>query len=493
MSKYSRNAVLLSVLLCGQVQAEDFPLMDCVITPSATAEVSTPVTGVIETMNVVRSDYVTSGQIIAQLDAHVERATVELAEYRSTITSPIHQARIKQKFEQKDRKRAADLYLSKAASEHDDEVKQRDAELSRWKLQDAYDQLRQRELELTRAVKNLEQKTIRSPIDGYVVQRYKNPGEYVEDQPLVRVATLDPLHIEAIVPMSFFGQIEGGLAAYIYPETAAEDEQFIAHVDIVDAMGDAASGTFGARLKLANPDSRIPAGQKCNIRFLDRNSKHSKVDEYRNRVKKPSGSISPEVPVVATDTINGLPDDTPVIMSETSKVVEESMHQVPATSQRAPLASCYTAGPFPDRKQVNTLVDRLGDTVTSSVRPDNRSETVIGYIVLSQKYTEVDYNLTRHFKESGVKNLVYLGKGPYAGRLSLGVYKGEKDARRRSQQLAARGLKSIVEPRTRSVTSYWLDMNYLDTAQVSLVTSLDLPESTSLTTIECGLLSQNNR
>ena len=34
---------------------------------------------------------------------------------------------------------------------------------------------------------------------------------------------------------------------------------------LVDPMGDAGSGTFGARLSLPNPDHLIPAGMKCRV------------------------------------------------------------------------------------------------------------------------------------------------------------------------------------------------------------------------------------
>ena len=38
-------------------------------------------------------------------------------------------------------------------------------------------------------------------------------------------------------------------------------------VEVVDPMFDAASGTFGVRLTLPNPDRKIPAGLKCRARF----------------------------------------------------------------------------------------------------------------------------------------------------------------------------------------------------------------------------------
>jgi len=38
-------------------------------------------------------------------------------------------------------------------------------------------------------------------------------------------------------------------------------------VTVVDQVFDAASGTIGVRLELANPGYRIPAGLKCQVRF----------------------------------------------------------------------------------------------------------------------------------------------------------------------------------------------------------------------------------
>jgi hypothetical protein len=38
-------------------------------------------------------------------------------------------------------------------------------------------------------------------------------------------------------------------------------------VEVVDPTLDAASGTFGVRLRLPNPGYRIPAGVKCRASF----------------------------------------------------------------------------------------------------------------------------------------------------------------------------------------------------------------------------------
>jgi multidrug efflux pump subunit AcrA (membrane-fusion protein) len=90
----------------------------------------------------------------------------------------------------------------------------------------------------------------------------------VEDEPILRIAQLDPLYIEAIVPMTEFGSIQPGMRASIASEIDP-DQKLSAEVVVVDGMGDAASGTFGIRLALPNPDYGIPAGVKCQLRLED--------------------------------------------------------------------------------------------------------------------------------------------------------------------------------------------------------------------------------
>jgi multidrug efflux pump subunit AcrA (membrane-fusion protein) len=43
--------------------------------------------------------------------------------------------------------------------------------------------------------------------------------------------------------------------------------EYPATVTVVDRVVDAASGTFGVRLELPNPDRALSAGLKCRVRF----------------------------------------------------------------------------------------------------------------------------------------------------------------------------------------------------------------------------------
>jgi multidrug resistance efflux pump len=39
--------------------------------------------------------------------------------------------------------------------------------------------------------------TIRSPVNGVVVERYLSPGEYIENQSVLKLAQIDPLNVES--------------------------------------------------------------------------------------------------------------------------------------------------------------------------------------------------------------------------------------------------------------------------------------------------------
>ncbi len=84
----------------------------------------------------------------------------------------------------------------------------------------------------------------------------------------MKPAQIDPLNVEVILPVSQLLFIKVGMRAKVIPE-APIGGQYIAEVKIVDRVIDAASGTFGVRLELPNPNNRLPAGLKCKVIFPD--------------------------------------------------------------------------------------------------------------------------------------------------------------------------------------------------------------------------------
>ena len=244
------------------------PAVDCVINPFRVVDISSPVAGVIEKLHVDRSQPVSKGQVIARLEASVERANVDLARYRASVESEIELGMVNINFDRL-RKQRVDRLLeeSNVSRENADQV-EREVQLSEWKLTQARELAEIRKLELRKAQAQLRQKSISSPFDGFVLDIFKHRGEYVEDQAIARLAQLDPLVIEAIVPMENFGRIQTGMQADVVPEILLKDK-LRGEVIAVDRIGDTASNTFGVKLRVPNPENRIPAGLKCIAKFID--------------------------------------------------------------------------------------------------------------------------------------------------------------------------------------------------------------------------------
>ncbi len=77
---------------------------------------------------------------------------------------------------------------------------------------------------------------------------------------------MNPLNVEVITPLPWLGRIKNGMIAKVYPEKPVGGS-YKAKVVIVDPVIDSASGTFGVRLELPNPNHRIPAGLTWDVKF----------------------------------------------------------------------------------------------------------------------------------------------------------------------------------------------------------------------------------
>jgi RND family efflux transporter MFP subunit len=230
-------------------------------------DLSTQIDGIVDTMRVERGDFVEADQILVTLDSGVERAAVDFARARADATSEVRAGEVSVAFAQRREERVHTLFEEDAISTDQFDEVETEARLAQLQLDQAEESTRLAELELRRAEETLKRHTIRSPINGVVVQRYLSPGESVKFQPMLRLAQIDPLRVEVIVPVSAFGMIEVGQMAIVQPEAPVVGN-YQAEIVIVDRVADAASGTFRVALDLPNPDYSLPSGLKCMVQFL---------------------------------------------------------------------------------------------------------------------------------------------------------------------------------------------------------------------------------
>ncbi len=255
-------AAALLLVLATSARAETF---DCVIVPAITVSVGSPVSGLLGEVFVDQGDLVTPGQEIAVLRSEVERKTVELLEVQALSEAEIEAQESRLNLAQKRLARIQDLVDRQVspreqleAAEADVEVIEREKSIAEMRRQVAG-------LELERARAQLDQRVIRSPLKGVVVARHLYSGEFLHSEAHVAtIAQIDPLHVEAYLPVELYRAVEPGMTLKVFPEAPVEGE-LAAQIDVIDRVFDAASGTFGVRLSLPNEDLAIPAGHRCRL------------------------------------------------------------------------------------------------------------------------------------------------------------------------------------------------------------------------------------
>ncbi|MGI9321818.1 MAG: efflux RND transporter periplasmic adaptor subunit [Thiogranum sp.] len=240
---------------------------DCVIEPSMVVELSSRVDGIVETVLVERGDLIEPDTVIAKLESGAEAVAVEHARARSKMEAEIRSLKASLAYGWRNHKRLDELHKKQSISTDEIDRAKTETRVAKHKLQQAEENKRLAELELARAEQTLKRHTIRSPIGGVVAERYLNPGESVEDRPVVKVVQIDPLRVEVVMPVSEFGRIKTGQHAVVRPE-ASIGGRHESTVTIVDPIIDAASGTFRVTLMLPNPEHKLTSGLRCQVSFL---------------------------------------------------------------------------------------------------------------------------------------------------------------------------------------------------------------------------------
>jgi len=253
--------------------------LDCLVKPEMYVELSSPVDSVLETVLVDTGDYVTRGQIVATLESSIEKARVKLARLHANSVSGINNRKVQLQYAQRYDQRMADLFLKNSVSQYERDKAETEVLLAEIELKKANEENRIAQLNLELALSQLALKTIKSPIDGIVVDRYAMVGESVSERVIMKLAKVNPLKVELIAPTEYFGLITRGMEVEIYPEQPA-NQVFKATVTVVDRLIDPASGSFTVRMELPNPDDLLVGGVNCLAKFDFETPEPSEQDIY---------------------------------------------------------------------------------------------------------------------------------------------------------------------------------------------------------------------
>ncbi len=259
--------VLLSGLLVHGVTNAAQPL-GCLLEPDRIAEVGSPVVGIVGAVNVERGATVRKGQVLATLRSDVERASVDIAKTRAQAEADVRTAEANLKLARVTQQRGEELVGKKFISQQALDKSIAEAAIAEQKLKLAREQLDVWNSELGLARAQLGQRSIRSPIDGIIAERYVWPGERVEEKALFKVAKINPLRVEMVLPATLYGTLSKDMLINVTPELPGS-EALEAKVILVDKLIDGASNTFRVRAEIPNEDMLLPAGVRCKAELPD--------------------------------------------------------------------------------------------------------------------------------------------------------------------------------------------------------------------------------
>lgn len=240
--------------------------LGCLIEPQRVVDVGSQVIGVIQSITVDRGDRVSAGQVIAVLRADIEKAAVAVAETRAQQDADVLAAEANLTFTRQQLTRAEELFRTRIVSQQELDQTRTESEIAAHRLGEARERLALAQRELALARTQLAERTIKSPIDGVIAERFLSTGERVEEKPLVRIAKIDSLHVQVVMPITSYGTIRTGRSVTVIPELPGAAPAR-ARVTVVDKVTDAASNTFRVQLELPNPNHALPAGVRCRADF----------------------------------------------------------------------------------------------------------------------------------------------------------------------------------------------------------------------------------
>ncbi|HET6406906.1 MAG TPA: efflux RND transporter periplasmic adaptor subunit [Chthoniobacteraceae bacterium] len=221
------------VLLAVAARAEE---IQGLVVPLKSVSVASPVLQeVVDQVLVEEGDTVKEGQPIVQLRAEKEALQVE--QYKKVVEQKAFSA-----------KGAAALAKEKM--------------MSREAVLEKETELQLAEINLRQAEVLLKEKTIRSPLNGLVVKKYKESGESVDRvEKLVDVVNIDDVYVQFYVDPKLMSSVkENQVVPVRFPVIG--DRKFDAKVAFVDPRIDATSGLFRVKLLVANAGHTIKPGMR---------------------------------------------------------------------------------------------------------------------------------------------------------------------------------------------------------------------------------------
>ena len=219
--------------------------------------------GLITEINVREGDTVRAGQIVAKLDTSVLEASLDIAQRRSTFDGRLDAAVAEKTMRQRRLGKLRQLAERGHASPAEINRAEADLAVATAQVKLAEEERELAELECHRIQAQIEERRLRSPIDGVVVEVFREVGEstQISEPRLLTLVQLNPLRVKFPVSVEQSKSFEqGNFVTIQLPEFRTVVE---AEVEVVAPVFDAKSGTVQITCLIQNADGQYRSGMRC--------------------------------------------------------------------------------------------------------------------------------------------------------------------------------------------------------------------------------------
>ncbi len=252
-------AVLLPLSSAAGVEIEGFTQ------PYRTVNVASPEQGIVSEVAVQVGDNVKQGQVIAKLDDELHTIMMETARQRKHARGRLEAAEAELRMRNFRLEKLRELKSNGFGRREEVERAAADLEVAQAELKASREDVIDKQWQFQKIEAEWRRRVITSPMDGVVVERLKEAGEYVapNEPNIVTIAQVDPLLAKFSVKRSLARHI------HVDDEVRVRFEEIgkivLGKVEVVSPVVDAQSGTIKIKVRIDNPHRLILSGERCLI------------------------------------------------------------------------------------------------------------------------------------------------------------------------------------------------------------------------------------
>ncbi len=266
--------------VAGAVAAADGAYgLDGFTEPYRSIEVAAPEPGVLAALEVREGALVKKGATLARLDTRALEAARHTSRLVAGAVARLQAAQAQLRLSET-RLRKLDG-LAASGNARGDEVAVARAELDKAHAEiSAVEEMRAVERQkLAEIESGIEERTLRSPIDGVVIKIHHQVGEFVGagEMRVVTVVQLDPLSLNVFAPAASFNAL---VVRNKVDVQCGDGPARQAEVEFVSPVVDAESGTARCKLVLPNADGALRSGIRCSVVAANPTEAHAEGNKH---------------------------------------------------------------------------------------------------------------------------------------------------------------------------------------------------------------------